>query len=155
MEHWYYESGGAQQGPVDAGTLRDLIEQGLVGRSTLVWRAGMADWEPAGHQEGLFAGPPPMGHAPVHASAHPAAGGRRYVESHMAKAVLVTLFCCLPFGIAAIVNASKVSGAVAMGAYAEAEMYSKKANDWANLSIVLGLVFGVLYFLVAIAGAAL
>jgi hypothetical protein len=45
--NWYYASDG-QQGPVDQSALDNLIQQGVVTPSTLVWREGMTTWQPYG-----------------------------------------------------------------------------------------------------------
>lgn len=90
--------------------------------------------------------PPPPGFGAAGSSqtsvAHP--------ESHLLKAILVTLFCCLPLGIASIVYAAKVDGAWERGNHAEAVQYAEKANNFANWSIGIGLVFGIFYFLIAV-----
>ncbi len=43
---WYYALGNERQGPVDDAALDRLIAAGTVTPDTLVWRAGMADWQP-------------------------------------------------------------------------------------------------------------
>lgn len=43
---WYYSENGAQKGPVTEATLRSLFAQGTIDASTLVWQAGMPDWQP-------------------------------------------------------------------------------------------------------------
>lgn len=43
---WYYADGGRRIGPVDDATLDVLVKAGAVGAGTLVWREGMADWQP-------------------------------------------------------------------------------------------------------------
>jgi|TARA_Y100000310_G_scaffold118897_1_gene117751 uncharacterized membrane protein YvbJ len=63
------------------------------------------------------------------------------VENHLTKAILVTLFCCLPFGIVSIVNASSVNGKVQTGDIDGAIESSKKADQWANWGIFAGLSF--------------
>lgn len=70
------------------------------------------------------------------------------VENHLTKAILVTLFCCLPFGIVSIVNASSVNGKIQAGDVDGAIEASRKADQWANWGIVTGLVFGLLYFFI-------
>jgi len=45
---WYYASGGQQLGPVDEAALDDLVRQGVVRDDTLVWKTGMANWQPHG-----------------------------------------------------------------------------------------------------------
>ena len=44
---WYYAVGGDRKGPVEEAALRALTDAGVVQPDTLVWREGMADWEPA------------------------------------------------------------------------------------------------------------
>jgi hypothetical protein len=43
---WYYAVGNERQGPVDDAALDRLIASGVVTPDTLVWKAGMADWQP-------------------------------------------------------------------------------------------------------------
>lgn len=43
---WYYAKDGARLGPVTDAALGDLVRQGTIGPTTLVWRAGMTDWQP-------------------------------------------------------------------------------------------------------------
>ena len=45
MTQWYYADAQRQrQGPVDTDTLRARLEQGVIDRSSLVWREGLAQW---------------------------------------------------------------------------------------------------------------
>ena len=44
---WYVGAGGQQRGPFDSNGLRSLVPSGELTASTLVWRAGMAQWLPA------------------------------------------------------------------------------------------------------------
>jgi len=66
------------------------------------------------------------------------------IENHLAKAIFSTLCCCLPLGIAAIVQASKVNSLMAAGNYQGAQEAAKKADDWSNISIGIGAVLVVL-----------
>ena len=43
---WFYESAGRQAGPVDDAALAGLVNTGTVAGPTLVWRPGMAAWQP-------------------------------------------------------------------------------------------------------------
>jgi hypothetical protein len=45
---WYYALGNERQGPIDDAALDRLIASGVVTPDTLVWKAGMADWQPLG-----------------------------------------------------------------------------------------------------------
>ncbi len=45
MTQWYYADAQRQrQGPVDTDTLRARLTQGIIDRSSLVWREGLAQW---------------------------------------------------------------------------------------------------------------
>lgn len=41
---WYYARGEEQIGPIEEGAFRILVDQRIVGPSTLVWREGMDAW---------------------------------------------------------------------------------------------------------------
>ena len=43
---WYYADGGRQVGPMEETALDDLARAGVVRDETLVWREGMAAWQP-------------------------------------------------------------------------------------------------------------
>jgi len=43
---WYYAEGGKQMGPVEESVLDGLVGAGIVRDDTLVWREGMAAWQP-------------------------------------------------------------------------------------------------------------
>lgn len=66
-------------------------------------------------------------------------------DTHLTKAILITIFCCLPFGIASIIHASRVSSSYILGNYEYAMEQSKKANMWANIGIIVGILYYLIY----------
>lgn len=68
-------------------------------------------------------------------------------SNHLLMAVLVTLFCCLPFGII-IIYASKVDTAWRDGYPEMAQSYSRKAKNWALWGFIPILIFYLLCFIV-------
>jgi hypothetical protein len=83
-------------------------------------------------------------------------GGMPYaapIKNYMVEAVLTTLFCCMPFGIVAIIFASQVSGHQACGRIMEAQKAANNAKNWALASMISSLVIGLLYFFLACIGA--
>lgn len=76
------------------------------------------------------------------------------VPNYLAGAILVTLFCCLPFGIVAIVYAAQANSAAKRGSYNEAMESARKAKFWTWLSFGIGLAGTLLYFLIMILAAA-
>lgn len=78
--------------------------------------------------------------------------GERQVPNYLVQAILVTLFCCLPFGIAAIVFAAQVNGKLSVGDYTGAIELSKKAKLWCWVSFGVGLGFWVIYSILTAIG---
>jgi hypothetical protein len=64
----------------------------------------------------------------------------RDIPSYLTQAILCTLFCCMPFGIVAIVFAAQVNTKVNEGDYAGAEKASAQAKMWCWISFGVGLV---------------
>lgn len=75
-------------------------------------------------------------------------------KTWMVESILVTLFCCLPFGIAGIVNASKVSSSYAGGFYEEALNSSRNAGKWTKIGFWCGLALIIIYIIILIAAGA-
>lgn len=71
-------------------------------------------------------------------------------DNYLVWAILATLFCCLPFGIAGIVNAARVDNLYNNGRYEEAQTASDKARKWSMVSAVVAAVCWVLYVLVMV-----
>lgn len=81
---------------------------------------------------GTYAPPPPSyqggyGTAPVN------------VPNYLVQSILVTLCCCLPLGIVAIVFAAQVNGKLAAGDVAGAMKASANARLWCWLAFGIGL----------------
>lgn len=71
-------------------------------------------------------------------------------KTWMVESILVTIFCCLPFGIAGIVYAAKVSSLYASGKIEEAEAASKNAGKWTKIGFIVGLIVIVVYTIINI-----
>ncbi len=57
--NWYYAEAGEQRGPITDAELSDLSKAGAIRDGTLVWREGMASWQPYGQVKGPAGAPPP------------------------------------------------------------------------------------------------
>jgi ribosomal protein L40E len=75
------------------------------------------------------------------------------VSNYLVQAILATIFCCVPFGIPAIVFAAQVNGKLAAGDYQGAVQASHRAKMWCWISFWVGLGFGLIYLIFAIIGA--
>lgn len=104
-----------------------------IGNTTLPWQTYFG---PGGGDGGHFPPPPPVDTKP---------------DSFMVWAILSTIFCCLPLGIASIVNASKVDGLWASGDYNGANEAARKARTWFWWSFGLGavvVIINIIYYVV-------
>jgi predicted secreted protein len=57
----------------------------------------------------------------------------------------VTLFCCLPFGIMAIIKSAEVNSKWASGDQAGAQQSAADAGKWIKWAVIAGVLVGVLY----------
>ena len=69
---WYYADAGRQVGPVEDAQLDELLRSGAVRDDTLVWREGMANWQPHSAVRG------PAKPMPIPAAAVPIAAETRF-----------------------------------------------------------------------------
>ena len=74
-------------------------------------------------------------------------------KTYLVAAILVTLLCCLPVGIAAIIYSTQVDSKYARGDYAGAAAASKRASVLSWVSFGVGLVAGGIYFCATVLGA--
>lgn len=76
--------------------------------------------------------------------------GTQEVKNYLVWAILSTIFCCLPFGIPAIVYASQVDTRLRTGDYNGALESSRKAKTWCWVSFGSALAVGIIYLFIAI-----
>lgn len=151
---YYIAENGQQVGPMEES---ELLSHGMT-VNTLVWHEGMPEWLPAGklpelaYMFGGAAVPPQQPQMPPQPQCQPQVPpqyGQQQPMGVMPKtwlveSILVTLFCCLPFGIVGIVKASKVSSLFGMGDYEGANKASEDAKKWTVRGLVCGIIYNVL-----------
>ncbi len=74
------------------------------------------------------------------------------IPNYLAQSILVTLFCCMPLGIPAIIFSAQVNGKIQAGDIPGALEASRKAKVWAWWSFGIGLISSVLYAISVIVG---
>lgn len=143
---YYMHINGQQVGPFDESL---LMLNGLT-PTTPVWADGMTGWMPANQVAALsylFVGQvPPNYGAPQYAQPQ-YQSNRPMPPTNLVWGILVTIFCCVPFGIVSIVKASQVSSLYNQGKYLEAEEASNSAGKWAMWGAISSVIFAVLYIL--------
>lgn len=61
-------------------------------------------------------------------------------KSWLFQSILVTLFCCLPLGIVAMIYSTKVESLYYAGYVEEAEIASHEAGKWTKIGFWIGIV---------------
>ena len=154
MRKYFYTDGKNKFGPF---TLDELQAENI-DRETKVWFQELDDWKPAGDVTELIdifqSVPPPLSQTGSINDTHNNTSNSKPPKTWLIESILVTLFCCLPFGIAGIVNAAKVESRFYAGDFEGAQRSSKEAKKWTTFSFYISLVVGVLYILAVFASAA-
>ncbi len=70
------------------------------------------------------------------------------IRNYLVLSILTTLFCCLPFGIIAIIQASSVNSKLSRGDIQGAFRSSRSAKNWAISGIIIGFIVFLIYFFV-------
>jgi len=73
------------------------------------------------------------------------------IPNYLTQSILVTLFCCIPFGIPAIVYSAQVNAKIQAGDIQGAMEASRNAKMWGWLSFGIGLLVSLIYFLAVVA----
>ena len=69
------------------------------------------------------------------------------VANYLVQSILVTLCCCMPAGIVAIVYAAQVNTKLAAGDIAGAQESSRLAKMWSWIGFGIGALIAVIYVL--------
>ena len=70
--------------------------------------------------------------------------------NYLVWAILTTIFCCVPFGIVAIVKASRVEGLYDDKRYDESEEMSRGAKNWIIAGVVAGIFSLIIWIIIQI-----
>ena len=98
-------------------------------------------------QEAMYGG------GPAYAPYGVPGGYPQHIPNYLVQAILVTIFCCLPLGIVAIIFAAQVNGKVAAGDIAGAQSSSRTARTLVIVPVVVGAVVIGIALLAGLLGA--
>lgn len=153
MKQYYFSDGQERFGPFSFEELRNQS----ISKDTLIWHEGLDEWIKAGdlpELTTLFELPtmPPPVNGPNIPSVTPSnpsvldSSTELKPKTWLVESILMTVLCCLPFGVAAIVNAAKVDSRYAAGDYEGAKKSSDEAKKWNLVGLIVGLLFYIIYF---------
>ena len=73
-------------------------------------------------------------------------------KNWLVESILVTILCCLPFGIVGIVNAVKVNSLYDQGLYDESIRSSANAKRWTMIGLIIGIIYLIFVIIMVFAG---
>src|SRR5262249_18077502 len=82
----------------------------------------------------------------------PQAPGEK-IQNYLIPSILVTLCCCVPAGIVAIVYAAQVNSKFAAGDVAGAQESARLAKIWCWVGFGCGALVGIIYGIIGAMGA--
>jgi hypothetical protein len=145
---------GKEYGPVSTDTLNQWINEGRANAQTQVQAEGATGWTALGQLPeftGAFNVPPPPGAPGTIAAGAGALPPGVKIPNYLVQSILVTLCCCLPLGIVAIVYSAQVNSKLSVGDVAGAQASSDKAKMWGwiafGLGILANIIIGAVQFL--------
>jgi hypothetical protein len=135
----------------DLATLQQWVNEGRVMPDNQVWIEGENRWIPAREVSGLVVAQP---YANVGPAGYPRMNQGPYVpvQNNLVLAILTTLCCCMPLGVASIVFAAQVDGLARSGNTAKAQESANRAKTIAIIGIVLGGLFQIGYLILVLSG---
>lgn len=134
---YYVLINGVKQGPF---SMEELRTKGL-SRDSMIWKIGQSQWLPA-YQV------PELSELVSEIPPEPPTIKKVMPKTWLVESILATIFCCLPFGIVGIVNATKVDTLYLNGNYEEAVLRSNNARKWTLWALFSAIAFWFLYLLV-------
>lgn len=165
MRHFFYSDGENQFGPY---TYEELSSFEL-GPDTLIWHPGLESWIELKDSEKLrpllFKGKKPMMDLPEDqvpevfqpensqtsetqgtGTGFPDAASNKPPKNWLLESILVTILCCNPLAVVAIIYAAQVDTAFYDGDRERAEQLSGNAALWVRISFGLSVFVAFFYF---------
>jgi len=149
MSQYYYTDGKERYGPFSIDELRDKA----IDENTLVWKEGLPDWVPAAKMSelnSLFVNAPE--YTPAFNEAYRNTAITLPPKNWLIESILVTVFCCMPFGIIGIIHAAKVATLWKLGYPDEANKSSQEAGKWVKIGLIVWFLLVVLYIILLVMG---
>jgi hypothetical protein len=162
MKKYFYTDGFANFGPF---TLEELKYKNIT-LDTNVWYEGMGDWKKAAEVPELASlfstntaippSPPnpfQTGQSPSNPTNNPYNDTQNMIpKTWLVESILVTVLCCLPFGIAGIINAAKVESRYYAGDLEGAQRASDEAKKWTKIGFIISIAMYAVYILLMVFG---
>ncbi len=137
---------GKEYGPVSVQQMQQWLAEGRLNQQSKVLPEGQEDWKTVAEIPELANAP--TGTAMPRLPSQPVSGD---LPNYLWQSIVVTLCCCLPFGVVAIVYAAQVKSKLSVGDFAGAQDSSSKAKMWCWIGFGVGLLTNGIWIAIQIA----
>ena len=141
MSEYWVARNGERYGPYSLEQLTEYYKSGQVLPSDQVCRPGSQEWVIASSMSELS--------NLSNTSQAPPTLNQNVPNASLVGPILVTLFCCMPFGIVGIVYAAQVQSKVAGNDIAGAQASATAAKNWTMWGFIIGLLPNLIFFGIA------
>lgn len=128
---------GKEYGPISQQQIKQWLAEGRLNMQSRVLPEGTTEWKTLGEIPELATIAPPPSAAGTGFNPLPPSSD---IPNYLWQSIVVTLCCCLPFGIVAIVYAAQVKSKAGVGDYTGAQEASNKAKMWCWIGFGVGLL---------------
>ena len=148
--------GGDQReyGPISVDQMRQWIAEARIDARTRVCAEGSNDWKPLATFPELAAllpsQLPPLTAPPL--ASTPYGQPRPDIPNYLVHSILVTVCCCLPLGIVAVIYSAQVGTKLSIGDLAGATAASNNAKLWCWIGLACGVITNVVGIAIMLAG---
>lgn len=142
---------GKEYGPISLQQMKQWLAEGRLNLQSKVLPEGETNWKTLAEIPDIANAPLPP-NVPRFTPVTPTAD----IPNYLWQSIVITLCCCLPFGVVAIIYAAQVKSKAGVGDIAGAQEASAKAKMWCWIGLGVGIVVNVLaiLFQIFIAAAA-
>ncbi len=132
-------SDGKEYGPISLEQLKQWVLEGRLNKQSKVLPEGTTEWRTVAELPELDVIMPPD--AP---SNFTSLGAGANIPNYLWQSIAITVCCCLPFGIVAIVYAAQVKSKAGIGDLAGAQEASNKAKMWCWIGFGVGILINII-----------
>lgn len=146
-KQYFYEKNEQQYGPVS----EDELFRSGIDEYSYIWYEGLDHWIELRENSTLlmafksseYYSPPLNSH--LSQPNHYNDPTKTMPSNYLVLCICSILFGCIPLGIAALYSSFKVKEAFLTKSYEEALKYSNRAKNWSIISIIIGVVFSIIF----------
>jgi hypothetical protein len=83
----------------------------------------------------------------------PGYGGAQQIRNYLVPAIVATILCCIPPGIASIIYSVQANSKLASGDFVGARKASDNARLWLIIGVIAGIIVDAIFVIISVSGS--